>query len=77
MIYILKNSGCYKLKFTPFRKLGPKFYTGAEGVTFQNCPLFSERETQYDHDLPKTGIPFMPAFVHVKNSEKLYWVSNE
>lgn len=23
------------------------------------------------------GIPFMPKFVHVKNNDKVYWVSHE
>ena len=39
--------------------------------------MYSEREIEYNHDLPKMGIPFMPKFVHVKNTERVYWVSHE
>jgi hypothetical protein len=42
-----------------------------------NCPVYSEREIEYDHDIPKLGIPFMPKFVHIKHFERLYWVSHE
>lgn len=43
MVYLLHQSKNNKIKATPYNNPGPKFYTSAEGVTFQNCPVYSER----------------------------------
>jgi len=63
MAYFLTKTGNKKLKAKPYKNPGPRFYTSAEGVTFQNCPLYSEREIEYIHDIPKLGLPGMPDFV--------------
>lgn len=43
MVYLIQALGNYKVKANPYKNPGPKFYTGVESVTFQNCPLYSER----------------------------------
>lgn len=43
MLYFLNATGNVKVKAIKYKNPGPAYYTGAEGVTFHNCPLFSER----------------------------------
>ena len=56
--YAMKKAKNYNLSTKPYDKPGPEFYTLEKGVSFENCPLFSVRYLEYDHDLPK--MPFMP-----------------
>ena len=51
----LKNKN---YKSTKYNASGPGYYTGNPEVTFANSPLFSTRNSELDHPLPK--IPFLP-----------------
>lgn len=41
--YCLVQTGNHKVKATGYNTAGPQFYSLKEGVTFENCPLYSER----------------------------------
>lgn len=40
-VYCLVQTGNHKLKAIPYNTPGPKFYSLKDGVTFDNCPLYS------------------------------------
>ena len=44
-------------------------------MTFRNCPLFSKRVFEFDHQMPK--VPFLPESCHNVQNEFIYWVSHE
>lgn len=61
---------------TKYDQIGPYFYTGInKDITFLNCPLKSNRESEFDHPLPP--IPFLPKSTHCKSEESMYWISNK
>jgi len=68
-----KYNNCNQ-KFEKFTNIGPDYFTGKEGVTFRNCPLFSERKIDYDHTLPK--IPFLPDACHNTQTIQIFWLTH-
>lgn len=38
---MMKKLNNYNQKYKSFEPQGPEFYTGINGINFQNCPLFS------------------------------------
>ena len=73
--YMAKKYQNYNEVFRDFSPPGPEFYTGIEGVSFLNCPLYSEKVIECDHSLPK--IPFIPDHCHNTQTVRVYWVSHE
>ena len=45
--FMYHHMGGFKIKCQPFKQKGPKYYIGAEGVTFENCPVYSEKVFEY------------------------------
>ena len=41
MSYVLKKTGGSNYKTTPYKPVGPRFYSLDENYTFENTPLFS------------------------------------
>ena len=75
--YILSKLDNYDFKCTKDNQPGPKFYTLDERVSFQNCPLFSSRRSEFMHTLPPIPIPFLPKAAAVVEECKTYWISHE
>jgi hypothetical protein len=58
--YTGKKAGNFNWTADKYDRPGPEFYSLQEGISFDNCPLFSVRKISYNHPMKPNSIPFMP-----------------
>ncbi len=72
--YARNRLGRFNSEAARYDQPGPKFYTLDENTTFENAPLSSKRELEYDQpvDLPLVS----SGKVHVTEKHTIYWISD-